>query len=125
MSFTVTIEKGSDGPGSIPGNIEEIQGKKSEPQRAFVLDMLVIYLPRIAAAMRACQADAVAAKNKSIQATKAVGALGETLINMEDSFKSVVKFAAYMKRTGLLDQLEEIVGMIEHTKAIEAPVGRG
>ncbi len=122
LAYTVTVEKGSEGPGDIPGNIEEMQGKRGEADRVFVFDMLMIYLPKIAAAMRASQADAVAAKNKAIDASKGIEGVGQTLIGMEDSFERVAKFAAYLKKTGLLEQLEEAVGMIEQTKAIDAPV---
>ena len=112
LKYEVTADKGAQGPGEVPGRIEKTN--------IFVFDALMMYLPRIAGAMRASQADAVAAKNKAIEATKAVGALGEVLIGMEERFKDVVKFAVYLKKTGLLEQLEEAVGMIEHTKAIEA-----
>ncbi|GAG19598.1 unnamed protein product, partial [marine sediment metagenome] len=114
LKYEVTADKGAQGPGEIEGRIEKTN--------IFVFDALMMYLPRIAAAMRGSQADAVVAKNKSIAATKAVGELGRTLIGMEESFRDVTRFALYLKKTGLLEQLEEAVSMIDHTKAIEVPV---
>jgi len=117
LKYEVTADKGSQGPGEVPGRIEKAN--------IFVFDALMMYLPRIAAAMRGSQADAVIAKNRAIEAGNKVDALGQMMLDMEDSFKDVVKFAAYLKKTGLLEQLEAAVAMIEHTRAIEAPMEEG
>ncbi len=112
LKYEVTAEKGAQAPGEVEGRIEKAN--------LFVFDALVMYLPRIAAAMRASQADSVKAKNEVIKTKKQIEGIGKSLIDMEDSFKQVTKFAVYLKKTGLLDQLEEAVAMIEHQKAIPA-----
>jgi len=106
MKYEITGDFGAQGPGEIPGRVEK--------QNLFVFDALMIYLPRIAAAMRGSQADSATAKNRAIEARNSVqqleqkvDALGQTLLSMEGSVNIMAKFAIALKQTGLLEQMEK------------------
>jgi len=120
MKYEVTGDYGAQGPGEIPGRIEK--------KNLFVFDALMVYLPRIAAAMRGSQADAVTARNRAVETRNKVleleskvDALGDTLLSMEGSVKTMARFALALKETGLLSQMEEAL-TIEY-KADETNTG--
>jgi hypothetical protein len=106
LKYEVTGDHGAQGPGEIPGRIEK--------QNIFVFDALMVYLPRIAAAMRGSQADAVIAKNRAIEANNSVKSLEaeikaqtNVILPISGSIKTIARFAVALKETGLLEQMEK------------------
>jgi hypothetical protein len=75
-------------------------------EKVFLPAFFCQMLPFYEQAIRGLQEDCSKANNRSLEAAAKVDALGQTLISMEGSVKTMARFAGALRRMGLLDRLD-------------------
>jgi hypothetical protein len=101
LTAEIQWEKVRDEETGVP-----LKHREHRSEEVFLPAFFCQMLPFYEQAIRGLQEDCGKANNRSLETAAKVDALGQTLISMEESVKTMARFTLALKRTGLLRQLQ-------------------